>query len=563
LETCAKVYGSWLVSDPFGSQNVTVSNHARATLSNQHETRKKKQNTYHSHRHHSIWDNMRRRNNNAAAAGAIASGNRTGPKSFVLVSLILQLSLLACLFPRTVHAGILDAVGLSSSEKEDDDKRLWGSPTPALTGDAASSESASSSSSSSSTASSDTDIHTNQRNNISDDSNSKNNNNNNNNNSGSSSSSGPATIPFVAKTTAGSSGASKSQQQQQEYYYDVPPQGFRLTSRVYTDPTDKLAHFDHDVSNQFVLPYWECGVSGSTTIPIPSQHVTIKHLLASSKPNRYSGTENGPHPQLIIPLTNVDIVLNSGETQSFEPGHVILMEDVVSDGHKLLATTTTTTTPSTTSGSSPKASQANKAPQDVTVMIITLAQNYHHVGKDHMSLKQHATSISTKNTPNPCKDAFFPARARNNLDETSGTRSAGTATSGSFGTDVSDEAMLSFQNRLFFPRPSNSVSRRNFRKFVLALIGVSVSALLGDFFGKVAPLWLAVGVGGVCLVAGGTVAFVKLGDYCIEEVEMWAERRRLQLEEVDENDPNDNASDQDERDESDSEPPSLTKPQPR
>jgi hypothetical protein len=56
-----------------------------------------------------------------------------------------------------------------------------------------------------------------------------------------------------------------------------------------------------------------------------------------------------------------------------------------------------------------------------------------------------------------------------------------------------------------------------------------MSTLAGDFMGKVAPLWLAVVFGGGCFVTGGTYGFVKLSEYGLDEVEMWQERRQLQL----------------------------------
>ena len=203
----------------------------------------------------------------------------------------------------------------------------------------------------------------------------------------------PPTVPFVAKKSSSSSIPTSAQQQQQHQHHHhhtfaipqhIPPQGFELTSRVYTDPSDKLAHFDNDLS--IVLPYWECGVMGSTTIPIPLQHMTIRHLLAGSKPNMFSkGTaESGgiPHPELIIALSPLEIVLNSGQVQTFQPGNVILLENGVSGGHKLQ--------------SIPGQSQ-----QDMTVVIVTLPQHYHHLGKDKVSLQPTITA-SMQLRKNPC-----------------------------------------------------------------------------------------------------------------------------------------------------------------
>lgn len=40
-----------------------------------------------------------------------------------------------------------------------------------------------------------------------------------------------------------------------------PPDGFVIKARVYIDPADKLAHIGTDLPH---IPYWDCGVTGST-----------------------------------------------------------------------------------------------------------------------------------------------------------------------------------------------------------------------------------------------------------------------------------------------------------
>lgn len=254
-----------------------------------------------------------------------------------------------------------------------------------------------------------------------------------------------------------------------------PPQGYRITSRVYTDPEDKLAHFDDDTP--LTLPYWECGVSGSTTVPIPLQHGTVRHLLGGSKPNMYSGEEFGPHPQLVIALTTVEVELNSGTRRIFQPGDMILLEDVVSGGHKLKG-------------------HDNK---DMTVMILTLPRHYHHLGKEKTSL-DHLTKKDYKK--NPCKTELEKHEGENGV-----ARKMGDAI------------------RTLRPELSEGAVRRT----ILTSIGLTLSTIAGDFMGKVAPLWLAVLFGGGCFVAGGTIAFVRIGEYGINELEMYRERKQLQI----------------------------------
>lgn len=285
-------------------------------------------------------------------------------------------------------------------------------------------------------------------------------------------------IPFVFRTPGGSTSHHNSKNNNIHY---EPPQGFQITSRVYTDPTDKLAHFDND--SAMVFPYWECGVPGSTTVPIPLQHATVRHLLGGSQPNLFSGTEFGPYPQLVVALSSLDIVLNSGQVQSFHPGDVILLEDVVSGGHKL----------------------KGHDNQDMTVMILTLTQHYHQVGKDKTSL-QSILSQDKRWRVSPCSDGLEFSEV--DLDSPQG-----------IGSQVG--------NLLRKLQP------RSIRRYLLTVLGLSLSTVLGDFMGKVAPLWLAVVFGGGCFVTGGTLAFVKVGDMALDELEMWQERRLLRLQSPD------------------------------
>ena len=179
-------------------------------------------------------------------------------------------------------------------------------------------------------------------------------------------------------------------------YQDPFAKGFEITTRVYTDPHDKLAHFDDDDNNEkkgeskpIVLPYWECGVAGSTTVPVPLSSLTVRHLLGGSKPGSFetgcgrgetvgvsgrgigaSNNEN-KHPRLIVPLTTMEIVLNSGQTRIFLPGDVILLENCLTGGHIL---------------------QGHEG-HDMVAMMLTLPHAYLHSGKENNSL----SSIFEKN----------------------------------------------------------------------------------------------------------------------------------------------------------------------
>ena len=75
------------------------------------------------------------------------------------------------------------------------------------------------------------------------------------------------------------------------------------------------------------------------------------------------------------------------------------------------------------------------------------------------------------------------------------------------------------------------------RKTILASLGLSLSSMLTFFWIKVAPLQLAVGIGGVCLVAGGSLGIIMGGELVCDEIQaQWqrAKEERDRLEDDDE-----------------------------
>lgn len=250
-------------------------------------------------------------------------------------------------------------------------------------------------------------------------------------------------LPFIASPKNTAAAANK------------PPEGFVISSRVYTDPDDKLAHFDS--SSRIVLEYRDCGASGSTTSPLKVKNAYFRHAMPRAAPHLWSGTEYGTHPTLLIALKPLELLLNSGEEQVFQAGDVILLEDVLSAGHKI---------------------RSLQDQQDLSALLLTLPQHYHHVGKDRVSL---TTSNRNKAI---------------------------------VGCETSRDALI----------------RERVRKTVFAGVGLGISSVFAVFLGKVAPLWLSVGVGGICFITGGTYAAVQCGEYIWQEGELALERRRLKAQ---------------------------------
>ena len=260
-----------------------------------------------------------------------------------------------------------------------------------------------------------------------------------------------------------------------------PPDGFAVSARVYIDPTDRLAHFDDGPA--IALPYWDCGATGATTSPIPLKNGYFRHALASTATS-WTGTD-GKHPVLTVALSPVVVELNSGETQTFQAGQVFLLEDVLLSGHRLKPLNG----------------------RDLKVLFLTLPQQHYHTGKQHVSLQ--VVNSNNNNNNNNKKGQQDPCP-----DQPTTTKADGNNYSFQAAPDSSGMTTLGGQ-------------QRRIRLTILGALGMSLSTLAADFLGKTAPLWLAVGVGGTCFVAGGTYAVTTAGDKLLTALELWTEQRRL------------------------------------
>lgn len=365
-------------------------------------------------------------------------------------------------------------------------------------------------------------------------------------------------LPFIPSSSSSSTSKQANQQQhpqQKQQHHHKPPEGFVLAARVYTDPVDRLSHFDKDPA-ALTLTYWDCGVAGSTTPYINVKHAYFRHALAatttvisSNDSYSYSGSSSSHysnpdsmHPVLVVALTPVTMEVNSGTVQHFQPGDVILLEDVLRPGHKMR--------PSHPYQNHPQQHQHH--PADVQLLFLTMPHPYHHTGKDHVSMAALASNNRLAVQKNPC-----PANTNTISQQASGTSSdsdsSGTSTSATTTQSDTTSPLESSGGTAFgtIDRPSGtksgSSSSRPFlvyqpppspftqwwkhpnagRWVVLGVAGLSVSTLMADFLGKTAPLWLAVGVGGGCFVAASTYSFCQAGNAVWAAAEVWYYQRQL------------------------------------
>jgi hypothetical protein len=144
-------------------------------------------------------------------------------------------------------------------------------------------------------------------------------------------------------------------------------------------------------------------------------------------------------------------------------------------------------------------------------MLLTLPNAYHHIGKDKNSLQTIFEKTFWKQ--NPCKTGLAVTNSDGNCVEQNGDGG-------------SDEDIRSSVLSRWAGPP------RAMRRVGLGVIGAGLSLAIADFLGKCAPFILAVAFGGGALVVGGTYGVVKLGEYGIDEIEVWNERRLLRLQGV-------------------------------
>lgn len=169
----------------------------------------------------------------------------------------------------------------------------------------------------------------------------------------------------------------------------TPPQGFTLSARIVTSPHDGLSYFldvpDVDMTTMMTIPYTflDCGRNiESTTEAFSLDDLVVRHLPAGADISHWVnlgggvtiGTEdeygddsspryiNGNHdgrPKLLVALSPIEIVVsgNDGESRTFNPGEVILMEDTLGKGHKM---------------------KANSRGKDLSVIMISLPHTVHY-----------------------------------------------------------------------------------------------------------------------------------------------------------------------------------------
>ena len=190
-----------------------------------------------------------------------------------------------------------------------------------------------------------------------------------------------------------------------------PPQGFQLTARIVTSPSDGLSYFldfplddpnSEDALLMFSIPYSfvECGPTiESTTDAFSLTDMVARHFPGGADPGHWVNLgggvtmdngddeedgENGPrylngnlhdgHPKLLVALSPIEITVSGHEleTRTFQPGDVILMEDTLGKGHKMRAAPT-----ALREEGDPRTKHVAHG-QDLSVLMISLPHTVHY-----------------------------------------------------------------------------------------------------------------------------------------------------------------------------------------
>ena len=306
-----------------------------------------------------------------------------------------------------------------------------------------------------------------------------------------------------------------------------PPEGFHLSAHIITNPQDSLSYFANEISDTLddtlLVPFLECGAVGSTTPPIPLQHGHFRHFPKSAHPSHFMPAQE---VMLIVALHPIDIQVsgNGEENRSFQAGDVVLVEDMLSVGHKMRA--------DSSSG------------QDLSVLILTLPGGHSHQHHQYHRQRGSTSSTTTSTTTFP-----FDSHHIKSIFGRRGRKIFSQGRSGKKGNNKEPPCKLEHDpaySAIGLPPPSSyendvgplltAFRSVSIRRVILTSLGVSLSTLTSYFLSKVAPLQLAVGIGGACVIGGGTLGIIKGGEWACDEFEIWRETNRLKAVEMDSED---------------------------
>ena len=260
-----------------------------------------------------------------------------------------------------------------------------------------------------------------------------------------------------------------------------PPDAFTLTAKIKQRGGKSFFEIDTTEDGMNSIPFMECNSVGTTTPPIPAGSVSFRSFTKSGHPTSWTYTHG-----FIVPLSSIEIEVQTTSMAFTDSGKEAAHSDAKEDTKKLIFN----------AGEiiwvDGEYRMSSAGEQDLTALIIDVPKKEGKT-RDIFGLpNREIVNMMNCNESDMMRKDSTPMGVVKNLAK-----------------DVP------------------------IRRTILASLGLSLSSLLTYFWIKVAPLQLAVGIGGTCLIAGGSLGIVIVGESVFDEIEAYLQKAKEERERLD------------------------------
>jgi hypothetical protein len=305
----------------------------------------------------------------------------------------------------------------------------------------------------------------------------------------------------------------------------APPEAFTLTAMiqqrgsrsVFVTPTitTTSSSKQHQDGIPSSIPFLECNSIGTTTPPIPTSNMSFRSFPKSAHPSSFTYTRG-----FIVPLSKIEIEVNSASSFSSDQ-HTTkdkMDQDGIHKSHDKSRGEGKDTARNNSSSSNNNNNNSNNKRIFSPGHVIWVDGEYRMTSAQESDL-----SVLIINVPNKRKEKSYDFFGIAHGWENSMILMS------EMNCDLSREdemGAMSKSERGWFALELENNRRKSLQKVALTLLGVALSSLMTFFWIKVAPLQLAVGIGGLCMVGGGTLGIVTLGEMICDEIVEYMEKIR-------------------------------------
>jgi len=333
---------------------------------------------------------------------------------------------------------------------------------------------------------------------------------------------------FLSKTTDTARNIIRpaSQNHNHNVLQHIPPEAFTLTALIQrkgsrsfflTTPTATTSTTTTLAKNKDIIPssipYLECNSIGTTTPPIPTSNLSFRSFPKSAHPSSFTYTRG-----FIVPLSKIEIEVKSDDQGHGKIPHHYNGDDNVNHKNEHTDHVQTDT-------SSHNHYKRIFSPGDV----IWVDGEYRMTSAQESDLSVLIINVPNNKRKDKSRDLFGISKIHCHSDQDNVENQI-----------VGEEDMvmenharrkwIQIRNRLLRWKEKDLVvadrGMISLQKVLLTVLGVGLSSLMTFFWIKVAPLQLAVGIGGLCMVGGGTLGIVMLGEMICDEFGEYLEKVR-------------------------------------